>query len=212
MRLASLTDAVSSTSIIGIRPSSVANTRSSTLCTTAATYTPLHTDHATCDTSSNRPHSSATQRHDNGNFYIVHRQLQHRRFADLPSFVCLRTAWLETLCVIYKKLSLLPQTRYVSKNSSTVETSLYNKSTANRSIELQGYSWPTSSKQPWLVDSRWLLTTKRNVMRYVDDDDDNFCWQRDRLAVEKFSKSGVWDNVSEVSNLIFGDNQPYNRV
>ena len=41
----------------------------------------------------------------------------------------------------------------------------------------------------------------------VDDDDDEICWQRDRLAVAKFSKSGVWNKVLEGSgpNLIFED-------
>jgi len=38
-------------------------------------------------------------------------------------------------------------------------------------------------------------------------DDDEFCWQRDPLAVAKFSKSGVWDKVTEGSALIFGDTQ-----
>ena len=38
-----------------------------------------------------------------------------------------------------------------------------------------------------------------------DDDEDECCWQRDRLAVAKFSKSGVWDKVPEGSTLILGD-------
>ena len=39
------------------------------------------------------------------------------------------------------------------------------------------------------------------------DDDDEIWWQRDQLAVAKFSKSAVWDKVPERSTRIFGDLQ-----
>ena len=91
-----------------------------------------------------------------------------------------------------------PRDALLVKILSTAET----RCTTNR-MELEGYSWPTCSKQPRLVDCRIVVVTNSTV----DDDDDEICWQRDRLAVAKFSKSGVWNKVLEGSrpNLIFED-------
>jgi len=55
---------------------------------------------------------------------------------------------------------------------------LYNKS----SMELEGYSWPTCSKQPQLVNRRIGVVNKFHRRR-----------RRDRRAVAKFSKSRVWE-------------------
>ena len=66
-------------------------------------------------------------------------------------------------------------------------------------MELEGCSWPTCSKQPRLVDRRIGVV----------NNDDEFCWQRDRLAAVKISKSEVWDKVPEASTQIFGDTQIY---
>jgi len=70
---------------------------------------------------------------------------------------------------------------------------------------MQGYSWLTCSKQPRLIDSR---TGVVNTSSTVDDDDDELCWQRDRLAVAKSSIFSLFG-----TNLIFGDTKfPYNIV
>ena len=61
-------------------------------------------------------------------------------------------------------------------------------------VELEGYSWPMCSKQPRLVDK---VSATRSTF-------DEFCWQRNRLAVAKFSKPRVWDSVLEGSTLISG--------
>jgi len=53
-------------------------------------------------------------------------------------------------------------------------------------IELEGYSWPTSSKQPRIVDCRIGVVNK---------------------LVAKFFKSGVRGKVPEGSTLIFGGNR-----
>ena len=50
----------------------------------------------------------------------------------------------------------------------------------------EGYSWPTCNKEPRLVAVVWVSSTSSTV---DDDDDDGSCWQHDRLAVAKFSKS-----------------------
>ena len=63
-------------------------------------------------------------------------------------------------------------------------------------MELESYSWSTCRKLSRLVDCRVGVVDKL-------DDDDEFCWQRDRLAVAKFSKTGVWDKVLEENTLIF---------
>jgi len=52
----------------------------------------------------------------------------------------------------------------------------------------------------------WQIHNKSNVVRGFDDDDE-FCWQSDRLAVAKFSKSEVWYKVPEGSTVILGDAQ-----
>ena len=47
-----------------------------------------------------------------------------------------------------------------------------------------------------------MLSTSSTV-----DDDDEFCWQSDRFAAAKFSKSAVWDKLPDVSTVIFGDTE-----
>ena len=62
-------------------------------------------------------------------------------------------------------------------------------------MELEGYAWPTCNKQPRLVDCRIGVVNKLDRRRVHDDDDEEFCWQRDWLAVAKYSKSGFWDKI-----------------
>ena len=60
--------------------------------------------------------------------------------------------------------ALLPQndraTHYISQNPVHCLKKLYNKLTTNYSMELEGYSWPTCSKQPQLVDCRVGVVNK----------------------------------------------------
>ena len=67
-------------------------------------------------------------------------------------------------------------------------------------MQTDGYSWPTCSKQPRLVDCQIGIINKL-------DRQQQFRWQCDQLAVTKFSKSKVWDKVPEGGTLIFGDTQ-----
>jgi len=60
-------------------------------------------------------------------------------------------------------------------------------------MELEGRSWPSCSKQPRLVDCRIGVISNSTV--------DEFCWQHDRLAVEKLSKFTVCDKVTEAVGL-----------
>jgi len=90
----------------------------------------------------------------------------------------------------------LPQTDratlYVSQNIvNTVETSCITNPQQIEVMELEGYSWPICSKQPRLVDCRIGVVNKLDYQH----NDDEFCWQRDQLAVAKFSKSGISDKV-----------------
>ena len=61
-------------------------------------------------------------------------------------------------------------------------------------MELEGYSWSTCGKQPRLVDCHIGVVNKLHRRH----DDDECCWQRDRLAVAKFSKSGVCGTKSQM--------------
>jgi len=83
---------------------------------------------------------------------------------------------------------------------STVETSCTTNIRQIEVMELKGYSWPTCSKQPRLVNCRIgvvnkLACRRRRRRRRV-------LLTRDRLAVAKFSKSRVWDKVPEGSTLM----------
>jgi len=76
----------------------------------------------------------------------------------------------------------------VSQNLDNCRNKSYNKST----IELEGYSRPTCSKQPWVVNCRIGVINNLDQWRRR---------QRDRLAVAKFSR--VWNKFPEGSTLIF---------
>jgi len=100
-------------------------------------------------------------------------------------------------------------TRYVSQNLANCRNLLYNKSTTNRNNGvIEGYSWPTCSKQPRLVDCRIGVVNKldrRRRQRRV--------LLTNRLSMVKFSKSGVWDKVPEGSTLIMEILKfPYNTL
>ena len=76
-------------------------------------------------------------------------------------------------------------TRYVSHNLVNCRNNLYTTDQQQFEVNLEGYSWSTCSKHSH--DSSivlWVSSTSSTV----DDDDDEFCWQRDRLAVTKFCK------------------------
>jgi len=95
-----------------------------------------------------------------------------------------------------------PWTRYVSQNLVTCK----NKFTTNPEqiavMELEGYSWLTSSKQPRLVDCRIGVVNKLDCRR-----------RRRRVLLTTRStccgeiKSGVWNRVPEGSTLILKDTQ-----
>ena len=68
-------------------------------------------------------------------------------------------------------------------------------------MELEGYSWPTCSKQPRLVDCRIGVVNKLDRRR-----------RRRRILLTtrttwrgEIFKSGVWDKVPEGITVIFGD-------
>jgi len=68
---------------------------------------------------------------------------------------------------------------------------------------MEGYSRPTCYYSHDSSTDVQVSSTSSTV-----DDDDESGSQRDRLAAaEKFSKSGVWDEVSAESTLIFGDTE-----
>ena len=66
------------------------------------------------------------------------------------------------------------------------------KSTTNRSIWV--YGRPTCNKL--CAPSHDASTVVLSISSTVDE----FCWQHDRLAMARFSKSEVWDKISEGRN------------
>jgi len=101
---------------------------------------------------------------------------------------------------INKKLCYRRQTvrRAMSvKILSTVETSCTTNAQQIKIMELEGYSWPTCSKQTRLANCHTGVVNKLDCRRP----------QSKRLPLAKFSKSGVCDKVPEGSTLIFVDSQ-----
>jgi len=102
-----------------------------------------------------------------------------------------------------KQGALLPQmdraTRCVSQNLVNFRNKLCNKSTTNRSslMELEGYSWPTCSKQPRFVDCRVdvnKLDRRRRRRRRVSLTPRSTCHG-------KIFYVRVWDKVPDGSTL-----------
>ena len=95
-----------------------------------------------------------------------------------------------------------PRTRYVSQNLVTCK----NKFTANPEqiavMELEGYSWLTSSKQPRLVDCRIGVVNKLDCRRRR-----RWVLLTTRSTCRGEIKSGVWNRVPEGSTLILKDTQ-----
>jgi len=117
--------------------------------------------------------------------------------------ICFRTACLTRSSATRRRTAR----RAMSvKKLSTIKKQVvgpYNKSTTNRSNGVRGLQLTATT--------RWLSNRCRQHARPLTTK--KSCWQRRRLAVAKFSKSGAWNKVPEGSSLIFGDhNFPCNTV
>ena len=104
---------------------------------------------------------------------------------------------------------LLPQTdratRCFSQNLVNCCTAVGTSCTTNQEqievMELEGYSRPTRNKLCAFSNYASIIVCAiHNESIHVNE----FCLQRHRHAVAKFSKSRVWDKVPEGSTLIFG--------
>ena len=103
-----------------------------------------------------------------------------------------------TALTIYKKLCCRRRTARLAMSVrilSTVERICTTNPQQNEVMELEGYSSPTCSKQPRLVDCRIGVVNKldcrRRRRRRV------LLTKRSTCRGEIFSKSGVWDKVPE---------------
>ena len=92
-------------------------------------------------------------------------------------------------------------TVHVSCNAVNCYATIGTRCTAIRrqQMELNGYSWPTCSKQPRCIYIEQVSSTTSTFSM--------FCWQHLQFAMVKFFKCRIWDKVLEGSTLIFKDTQ-----
>jgi len=87
---------------------------------------------------------------------------------------------------IHKKFCYCRRTAMSVKISSAVETSCTTNPQSSQRVTVDRLA----------VNSHdWSTVVQVSSTSSTVDNDDEFCWQRDRVAAAKFAKSGVWDKV-----------------